>query len=191
MKIFFQKNKKWLIPVAIVLVTAIVVGVLAASTNVISKISNSNIGGFRERNDDNLVNVDSYESLDGKKINGVKFDVDDNGVITLNGEATDKVYQLLDTISITESSGNTNASGAEFHYVSGCLDGSLETYFLSDGDCRWYQLNSKMVYLHRCVPDGSTVDLSIYLEIEEGTELKDVKIYPAVFTDPDATFYAK
>ena len=84
---FFRKNKKWVIPVVIVLVTATVVGVLAASTNLIGKISNSSIGGLRDVNTKNLIAIEDYEDLDGKKENGIKIEVAEDGTIILNGEA--------------------------------------------------------------------------------------------------------
>lgn len=191
-KNWFQRNKKWAIPVAIVLVTAIIVGILASTTNMIGKITNSNIGGFRERNEDNLIDANAFKAYDGKKIQGVKFDVDKDGVITLNGEANGDVDL---SIELDLKSYPLLSDSIDYRlYFTGCLDGSIDTYHLSFTDPNgvvFFNINDS----YRCVVSGGmsgdTHIVTIGFTICDGTELNNVKFYPGLYTEADASFYAK
>ena len=191
MKKFFRKNKKWLTIVAVVLVTATVVGIVAASTNMIAQIGNSNIGGLRERNDDNLIDVENYEHLDGDKVDGVKISVDEDGVITLDGEAKEDVVFSLDSFIVPVSEKDNTFK----YYFTGCLDGSFDTYYFVVDEAAFnsvmYQLNSTTnIFRFGTLTDVTENEVTLELCIEKGTKLNNVKIYPGAFEDPDANFYA-
>ena len=195
MKKFFRKNKKWLTIVAVVLVTATVVGIVAASTNMIAQIGNSNIGGLRERNDDNLLDVANYEGYDGDKVNGVTISVDENGVITLDGEAKEDISLELGTFELASKSGDAE-TGYDFEfYLKGSLDGSLDSYYLevTQEDYR-LGINTSdkaMAAVSQTILGGEkTANFEVLLIVKKGTELNNVKIYPGAYEEADANFYA-
>ena len=188
-KRFYRRHRKIVNIVAIVLVTTILVGMVAASTNLISKISNTNIGGFRERNDNNWFSMEGYENLDGTKINGINIDVDDDGVITLNGKAKgDTTISLGDLTS-------QDSSNKYLWYISGCLDGSLDTYYFEIASRSYsggfYQTDDNHRLVYNVISVNSSDTLTINIIVKDGTDLNDVKFYPGVFMDADATYFTK
>lgn len=199
MKRFFQKNKKALTIVGVILVTTLIVGILAASTNIIGKISNSNLGGFREVNEDNLINVEMYEDLQ-KEYDGVDVDVDKNGVITLDGKA--KSDQTIELGAFTATSPKYNpdedptglTTNIEY-YLKGCLDGASDTYYLlledQSGAVQAINLNSNTPGVAIDTIGAPYVDFTVSLVIKMGAEFNNVKIYPGVYTEANASFYAK
>lgn len=199
MKKFFRKNKKWLTIVAVVLATATVVGIVAASTNLIAKISNSNIGGFRDVNEDNLINVEMYEDLE-KEYDGVDVDVNKDGVITLDGKVKSDQKIELGTFTATSPDYNPDEDPTglileiEF-YLKGCLDGAADTYYLlledEIGEVHAINLNSNTPGVAIGTIAAPYVDFTVSLVIKKGAELNNVKIYPGVYTEADAEFYAK
>ena len=198
MEKFYRKNKKWLIPVAIVLVTAIIVGILAATTNMIGKISNSNIGGFRELNEDNLLNVEMYEDLE-KEYDGVDVDVDKDGVITLDGKAKSNQTIELGTFNMKHPDFDTvDPTGlslkVEF-YLKGAIDGASDTYYLiledASGVVQAVNLNSNTPGVAIATIGAPECDFIVSLVIKKGADLNNVKIYPGVYTEADASFYGK
>ena len=184
---WFRKNKNWVIPVVIVLVTAIVVGVLAASTNMISKISNSSIGGLRDVNTKNLIAIEDYEDLDHKNENGIKIEVAEDGTIILNGEAEAATSITLKTFATTD---NIVADPDDDGYtLCGISDGSLETYYLQ-------AKQGEGVLARSCkygavLTSAATAEITITIEIVKGAEFDNVKINPVVVPGSSAqSFYA-
>ena len=190
MKRFYRRHRKVINVIAIVLVTALVMGIIATSTSLISKVSNSNIGGFRERNDDNLVDVSKYEDLDGTKKDGISIEVSEDGVITLDGTARKDT-----SISLGSHTIHAESSSEHWAYISGCLDGSLDTYYI-EGSCsatptKLYQLNDNTnVYYHNSSSGGND-GMTLSIIIKDGTDLNNVKIYPAIFEEADSTYFNK
>lgn len=195
MKRFFARHRQTITVVAIVLAVVLVVGLIVGMTNVISKAANADPFGVREPNKDNLLKMDLYSALDGTKKNGIKINVDDNGVITLNGTAeADTVIDLV-TYSGTEQ---IELPRSGFFYLSGCLDGSPETYYLYAADSQAtvnlaYNFNDKTVGVIK--PAGVQVSsltengTDIHLGVTKGTELKNVKIYPTLGDGEQVSFY--
>lgn len=187
MKRFFRKNKKALTIVAAVLVTAIVVGVLAASTNMIGKISNSSIGGLRDINTKNLIAIKDYEDLDGKKENGVKIEIAKDGTIILDGKAEAATSITIKTFATTD---NIVADPDDNGYtLCGISDGSLETYYIQ-------AKQGEGVLARSCkygavLTSAATAEITITIEIAKGAELDNVKINPVVVPGSTAqSFYA-
>jgi len=200
LKRFFRKNKKALTIVGVILATTLIVGILAASTNIIGKISNSNLGGFREVNEDNLINVEMYEDLE-KEYDGVDVDVDKDGVITLDGKAKSDQTIELGTFTFIhpdyspdEDPSDLSAMYVEF-YLKGCLDGSASTYYLEVEDENGTQvainLDGKITGAYSETIGAPLLDYTVFLVIKKGAEFNNVKIYPGVYTEANASFYAK
>lgn len=179
MKKFFRKNKKVLTIVGVILATTLIVGIVAASTNIIGKISNSNIGGLRERNKDNVFDVSSYESLNNTRQDGLKITVDDDGVIILNGKATkDGALQLLYDKPIQYD---------RFYTLSGVIDGSMDTYYLEHNVINTPTLNFSYTDDPLVIKSGG--NLNVRVVYKEGTEFNNVKIYPTLGIDEVTSFY--
>lgn len=199
MKKFFRKNKKALTIVGVILATTLIVGILAASTNIIGKISNINIGGFREVNEDNLINVEMYEDLE-KEYDGVDVDVDKDGVITLNGKAKSGSVIALGAFTATSpdykpDEDPTGLTTPIEYYLKGCLDGASDTYYLlledESGAVQAINLNSNTPGVTIDTIGAPYLDFTVSLVIKKGAEFNNVKIYPGVYTEADASFYAK
>ncbi len=195
MKRFFARHRQTIMVVAIVLAVVLVVGLIVGMTNIVSKMSNSDPFGVREPNKDNLLKAELYSALDGTKENGIKISVDDNGVITLNGTAEEDT--VIDLVSY-EGSEKIALPRSGFFYLSGCLDGSLETYYLYASDSEKgvdlaYNFNDSTVGVVK--PEGVEVSsllenvTEIHLGVVKGTELNNVKIYPTLGDGEKVSFY--
>lgn len=198
MKRFIRKNKKTLTIIGVILATTLIVGILAASTNIIGKISNSNIGGLREVNEDNLINVEMYEDLE-KEYDGVDVDVDKDGVITLDGKAKSDQKIELGTFNLKHPDfDNVDPSTLSLKvelYLKGAIDGASDTYYLlledSTGAVQAINLNSNTPGVAIASIGAPECDFTVFLVIKKGADLNNVKIYPGVYTDSNANFYAK
>ena len=198
MKRFIRKNKKTLTIIGVILATTLIVGIVAASTNIIGKISNTNIGGFREVNEDNLLNVEMYEDLE-KKYDGVDVDVDKDGVITLDGKAKSDQKIRLGTFNFKHpdfDNGDPSALSLKVEfYLKGAIDGASDTYYLlledSSGAVQAINLNSNAPGVAIASIGAPECDFTVSLVIKKGADLNNVKIYPGVYTEAGANFYAK
>ena len=188
MKQFFRKHKSAFIILSVILVTALLVGVLTATTGLVGWITNANPFGNRDRNEDNLISVESYKALDGTKSNGIKIEVDEDGVITLDGEA-----EADTTISL----GNQSISNDKpsFFFFSGAVGGDIDSYYmtLECSELQSYLVirsvntnDTQTVYFE---PYGDVYQVGISIVIKEGTELNNVKFYPVLSKGEQISFF--
>lgn len=194
MKQFFRRHRRVITIVAAVLLTALVVGLIASMTSVFAKVENSNIFNSKERNKNNLVSVEDYISWDGDVHDGVEISVDENGVITLNGEAKKDTRIVLrtDTFEVPKKG---------YFTLSGCLDGSLDTYYLAltdlgdSTDPKGYMkeiVNTDANHTPTVVApykEWTFPQWDLNIVIKEGVKLNNVKIYPAVLSGVDTSFW--
>ena len=180
MKKFFRKNKKVLTIVGVILVTTLIVGFVAASTNIIGKISNSNIGGLRERNFRNLLTVEKYQSLHGTDQNGVFVKIDEDGVIILNGTATADVSFTLCS--------DYHIDAKKYVMVSGLVDGSIDTCYLRAH--RYNTVNYAFQFDDPLILDANKDGLYLELMIAKGATFNNYKVYPVIAADGVINYYA-
>ena len=188
LKNFYRRHKKTILIVIAVLITALVVGFLASTTSLIGRVANSNLFDTRDRNEDNLISVASYEEFDGDKFNGVKLTVDEDGVITLDGEAEADTTISLANVTL-------NGRDPQNFFFSGALGGDLDTYYMTI-ECT--ELAETCVMRSICFDDtqslyfepfGDTYHVKVCIEIKEGTELNNVKFYPVLSADEEISFF--
>ncbi len=194
MKQFYNRHKRVINIVCIILVTVLVVGLIASMTSVFAKVENSNIFNNKERNKNNLVSVSDYSSLDDTTQDGIEISVDDNGVITLNGTAKKDTRICLRTSTFT-------VPKKGYFTLSGCLDGSLSTYYLALTDLgNTSDANGWMNEVVNTDAKHAPVLVAPYAEwtfpqwdlnifVKEGVEMNHVKFYPAVLSGEDTSFW--
>lgn len=164
-----------------VLIIMLCTGSLALLGNMVG-IGDYTILGKSDRNSNNILSPDDYTFKSGDTFNGITVTYDDDGVLTLNGVATEytkiclgKYYILEDnyyTMSCETSSqarittgskiSYSDASGAEKEMASGSL---ADVYTFS---------NSKLQYV------------KVYITIEEGDAFEAYKIAPILVTGKTA-----
>lgn len=186
MKKFFRKNK-WLTIVLVILATALVVGTLAASTTLIAQVGNNSLGGIREVNEDNLIEIEDYEDLDGEKTNGIKVTVKEDGTIILNGEAEADISFTIKTFAADHAM--ITKPDDDGYTLCGITAGSLETVYL--------QVAQAENVLARSTKYGANftaeavAEVVVTIEIAEGTELDNIKINPVVVPGSTAQSFYK
>ena len=188
LKNFLKRHKKAVLICCTVLITAVIVGILFTSTSLLGRVTNSNLFGSRDRNDDNMIDISSYEELDDTKFNGVEFTVDNEGVITLDGEAKADTTISLGTISISNDK-------PQYYFFSGAVGGDLDTYYMTIGSPELSQycvINSvccsgtQAIYFE---PFGEEYSIDVSIVIKKGTELNEVKFYPVLSVDEPITYF--
>lgn len=131
----------------------------------------------RERNPENLIKLDSIELKTGKSATSdVQVDVDENGVVKLNGTVSadeDLVYASVEL-------------KAGKYMLTGAKDGSQRTYYLAlKNGAEEYRSD-----LEGVISISSTTTFDVIIHVEDGTELKNVKIMPVLVEGETAgTFY--
>ena len=190
-KRLFRRHKLIVTIIAAVLITALTIGFLSSSTNLISSLISDDSTDSGDRNPDNLIGVEFYKQLDGDEHAGVKISVDDDGVITLNGNADVNFH-----INLKEGDLDSIAGMNNFLFFSGCPGGSLETYHLTFERMLTSTESNNVVYPvfdngQAVVHTENSVDFAyiIRIDIKEGTEFNNVKIYPVLSSKADTTFF--
>ena len=186
MKKFFRKNK-WLTIVLVILATALVVGTLAASTTLIAQVSNSSLGGIREVNENNLVEIEDYEDLDGEKTNGIKVTVNEDGTIVLNGEADADTSFIIKTFTADHSI--VTKSDDDGYTLCGITAGSLETVYLQVAQAE--NVLARSTKYGANFTTEAVAETTVTIEIVEGAELENFKINPVVVPGSTAESFYK
>ena len=132
----------------------------------------------KERNPENLIEIDSVSLKSGRHESGIDIDVDENGVVTLNGTTGDE------DVTLTYSN---VALAAGDYILTGAENGSTGTYYLyvdvsntiTKGD-----FNGQFT-----VGTAGTFNISIMIKAE--TQLRNVKLYPVVNEGTEAADFWK
>jgi len=119
-----------------------------------------------------------YFKSSGFSQNGITYTVSNDGTITANGTATaDSVFNINYSVKPTWIPGST------VMYLSGCTNGSAETYAIKDANNGRYQYDSPLAFR-----SPSNTHLNITIEIKSGYTATNLEFKPMLSLYPDAEF---
>ena len=111
-------------------------------------------------------------------INGVSFTVDDDGIITANGTASDDIAFYVGMFGIDDN------DHEYYNFTTGCPEGSLSTYWFRCGESNWTKgmlfanIYASLVYI--CIKSGYTCDNLVFkLKIRKNTDWSNEYVPPA------------
>ena len=131
----------------------------------------------RERNSENLITIEDVSLTSVNHESGIEVTVDDNGVVTLNGESDEDLVLTYATVALEPGD----------YILTGAEDGSKSTYYLSvtvGSDVIKGDFNGEFT-----VKTAGTYTIQIHIKGE--TALKNVKLYPVVNEGDEAVKFYK
>ena len=162
MKIFKKNTKLSLGLIAIiVLCSTALLGVIAAVTDGFQDFE------FRQVNEDNLICVDNYEAaLEDKRTDGLKVEVNDDGVIAITGEnETENDVEIeICTVTLKADEYTLSCEGArglddKTYYLKAVNDSDDSTVIVDSNKAETFKVESDSTYtIYIVVCDGEEIN---------------------------------
>ena len=131
----------------------------------------------RERNPENLIDAENISLATARHESGIDITVDDNGVVTLNGESDEDVTLTYAVVALEPGD----------YILTGAEDGSKSTYYLS------VTVGSEVIKgdFNGEFTVSTAGSYTIQIHIKGETALKNVKLYPIVNEGSEAVNFYK
>ena len=159
----------------IIIIIAVVLGIAAISSLAVFT-DGFKTWDIREVNEDNLVNVSIYDdTLEDKREDGIKVEVDENGVIEVTGENETNADVTINVCEVTLNKGEyTFGSSAktdkkEYYMTLSNSDSTIVINDYDDVDDRTFKVDTETTFtLSIVVKSGEEIDVTFKPVLVEG-----------------------
>ena len=142
---------------------------------------------FREVNEDNLINVDNYvATLEDKRTDGLKVEVNDDGVIAITGENKSETDVEIEVCSVElkadEYTLSCEAKGIDdktYYLIARTGEGDTATTITVDSEKgETFKVEAEATYtIYIVVCDGEEIDTTFKPVLVEGDEAGDFYVF--------------